>query len=62
MGKRGSIPEEQKIAIVKEYLNGKGSFGELAKKYDCAYQVIQEWVARYKEGGAPAFVQNEHNR
>ena len=62
MGKRGKFSAEQKATIAQEYLNGKGSFRELAKKYDCAYPVIREWVARYKEGGALAFVQNEHNR
>ena len=62
MGKRGSIPAEQKIAIVKEYLNGEGSFEELAKKHGCAYPSVKEWVARYKEGGTLAFVPQEHNQ
>ena len=62
MGKRGKFSAEQKVSIVQEYLNGEGSFEELAKKYDCACPAIREWVARYKEGGTLAFVQHEHNQ
>ena len=62
MGKRGKFSAEQKIAIAQEYLNGEGSFEELAKIHDCNHTAVQEWVARYKEGGVLAFVTQEHNR
>ena len=43
---------EFKKKIVREYLKGKGSSCELAKKYDLTYpQYICEWVKLYQEFG-----------
>ena len=62
MVKQGKISTEQKVSIAQEYLNGEGSFEELAKIHDCDYTAIKEWVARYNEGGTLAFVPQDHNR
>ena len=61
MGKREKFSAEQKIAIAQEYLNGEASLRELAKRYDCGYTSVCEWVARYKEGGVLVFTPHEHN-
>lgn len=62
MIKRGKFSAEQKISIAQEYLNGEGSMEALAKKHDCDYTTVRGWVAQYKEGGALAFVPQEHNQ
>ena len=43
---------EFKLNVVQEYLNGKGSYDYLSKKYDIPASVrLKEWVATYKEYG-----------
>ena len=42
---------EFKMTIVKEYLDGQGSFEHLGKKYHLDKTVIRRWVANYKRFG-----------
>ena len=42
---------EFKKKIVLEYLQGKGSYGELATKYSIEYTNIRHWVRNYKANG-----------
>lgn len=42
---------ELKLKIVKEYLDGKGSSNDLAKKYGPSGGTIRVWVNKYKAGG-----------
>jgi transposase-like protein len=40
--------EEQKEAIVAEYLLGGGSFQFLEKKHDVDFRIIHSWVMKFK--------------
>ncbi|MBO6254290.1 MAG: helix-turn-helix domain-containing protein [Bacteroidaceae bacterium] len=46
---------------VKEYLNGEGSYGSIAKTYGIAKHTLQKWVASYKEHGAEALLPKTGN-
>jgi transposase-like protein len=43
--------KELKLQIVQEYLNGEGSFEQLANKYGIAQDTtVRQWVIKYTEG------------
>lgn len=44
--------KEFKMQVVQEYLDGKGSYEDLANRYRIPQRMtIREWVMRYNEGG-----------
>jgi transposase-like protein len=58
---KSKVTPEQKIAAVKAYLAGKGSYRTIADSYGSSYGCLEEWVKRYKENGVLAFQEQEHN-
>ena len=45
-----SYSSEFKMKVIKEYLNGKGSFVDIAAKYNIADSMVISWVNKYNNG------------
>ena len=45
-----SYTQEFKMQIVKEYLNGTGSFTDIATKHNISYSMVNQWVSKYNNG------------
>ncbi len=53
---------EFKLKVVQAYLNGKGSYHYLSKKYNIpAKQNIEAWVQAYKEFGNEGLMRSRQN-
>ena len=54
---------EFKRKVVREYLNGDGSYDYLAKKYNMSQSsVLKTWVASYKEFGDDGLLRSRQNK
>ena len=42
---------EERIDIVKDYIESASSYEEIAEKYEISYQQIYQWVRKYQEQG-----------
>lgn len=56
MVQKGSLPVEDKVRIVEEYLSGARGPSEFKKKYGVPRQTLYEWVRLYKMRGADGLV------
>ena len=61
MGRKSQYSKEQKISIVKRYLNGEGSYKVLAREIDSTQYVIFKWVKAYQAYGESAFDSSNSN-
>lgn len=52
---KSNFTPEQRAAIAQDYLDGIGSSGELALKYNVDSYTIRRWAHRYQEQGILAF-------
>lgn len=48
------MTDEERMAAVQEYLDGKGTLPEIAKKYSISYSVYRRLVLRAKSEGIEA--------
>jgi len=62
MSKKGKLETEEKVRIIREYLEGRVSFSESVKRGGCNEWTFQQWVKRYKAEGIDAFMPHERNR
>lgn len=53
---------EFRSMISQEYLDGKGSYGYLFKKYNIGLATIQKWVSAYRIHGINAFIRLAGNK
>ena len=54
---------EFKLKVVQEYLNGKGSYDYLAKKYNIpSCTPLKEWVASFKEFGKKGLLRSREKK
>ncbi len=54
---------EFKLKLVQEYLNGKGSYDYLAKKYNIpSCTPLKEWVAAFKEFGKEGLLRSREKK
>ncbi len=53
---------EWKIALVKKYLSGEGSYATLAKTYSIDRRTLRDWVRKYQEHGEYGFSCGGGNR
>lgn len=53
---------EEKIDIVKDYLNNNLSYKEAAEKHNISYNNIYSWVQKYKEHGPDGLVDGRGKR
>ena len=51
MRKARQTTYEERLSIVKECLENDKNYGAMAKKYNCSYQQVRNWVKRYEEMG-----------
>lgn len=51
-----------KIAAIKEYLSGQGSYAAVAKANGMGETTLVGWVRRYREQGESGFVERSGNR
>lgn len=56
------ISPETHILAVKAYLAGEGSYETIARRFNIGFTTLRESIARYKEQGALAFEQQDHNQ
>ena len=62
MCKRERITSEEKIRIVKAYIQGRIGLSEAAKQKGVHRTVIDDWVRQYETEGAQAFLPRKGNR
>lgn len=56
-----NVSPKEKVQAVKEYLDGKGSYNSIAKKYGVTSQPFRKWIAKYRTFGESAFIRTGHN-
>ena len=62
MPRRNKITGDEKATIAKLYVDGKISVSEGSRRAGVSEGDIREWIARYREQGALAFREQEHNQ
>ena len=53
---------EWKIALVKRYLSGEGSYAEIAEAHSIGETTLKDWVRKYQEQGEAGFWRGTGNR
>lgn len=61
MAKSKHTPERRAIAA-QEYLDGKSSVQEIARKYNCGETTIKRWIIFFREQGISAFINTGGNK
>ena len=56
------LPIEQKVRIVKKYLNGELGATAIKEQYGIGWTTLRAWVQRYELRGATGFEQTSRNR
>lgn len=59
---KSKVAYERKIAIVKDYLDGKVGYDESKKRANNSAESFRHWVAQYKAGGAEALLPLDRNK
>jgi transposase-like protein len=62
MSRKSKFSQEIKFDVVMQYLKGKASAPDLAKKYGCSPQIIATWVTLYQNHGEDAFLDKNKNQ
>ena len=62
MSKNKEIKPEDKIQYVEEYLDGKISQSEIAKKLGLKKESVRAWIAKYQSEGSVALLKHKQNR
>lgn len=60
MANRNVSPIE-KVRAVHEYMDGKGGYESISRKYNVSVSAFMKWVHKYKMFGENAFVRTGHN-
>ena len=62
MGRKNKYSKEIKIKVVKEYIKGIKSLGNIAYDLGCHKETVRGWVMMYKEYGADIFDDKPDNQ
>lgn len=62
MPHKGKIPDEEKVRIVENYLNGKIGYAEAKGIAGIHCKTLQGWISRYRAEGPAGFLPTERNR
>lgn len=54
-------PASLKIKILQEYLDGKGTYREIASRYSTNDRTLRTWMGKYEKYGEVAFGEKEKN-
>lgn len=62
MGRKVKYSAEEKINVIREYLDGNESMNSIAKRLNISFQAVKQWVKNYEAMGIDAFStsQNKH--
>ena len=62
MGRKQKYSVEEKLNVVREYLDGNESMNSIAKHLNISFQSFKQWVSNYEAMGTDAFAtsQNKH--
>ncbi len=58
---RSKYPASLKIKIIQEYLDGKGTYREVASRYGTNDRTLRTWMGKYEKYGEAAFWEKEKN-
>lgn len=61
MSQKPKLSPEEKVKIVRRYLNGEGSASSAAAEVGVDRKTIQKWIMQYEAEGAAAFLPNRRN-
>ena len=59
---KSKIPYEEKVEIVRDYLEGRKGYTESLKRANNSVESFRRWVHLYKEKGAAGFLPNSRNK
>ena len=62
MSRKGKIDAEEKIRIIQEYIEGKISQGEAAKRAEVTRAAVQEWEGIFQAEGSLGLLDQKINR
>lgn len=62
MAQKQKLGIEEKVALVRRYLNGEISMNAAANEVGVVFNSMKQWVKRYEAEGAAAFLPAEENR
>ena len=62
MSRRGILSDEERIEAVQEYLEGKGSYRSIARKYGINYERFRQLAIRAKTEGIEAVKTRSTNK
>ena len=60
MSRGSKLTDEERIAAVQEYLEGRGSYEAIAKKYGIALQTLRQKVIYAKTNGIESIRISKH--
>jgi transposase-like protein len=61
MGRKSKVSYEQKLSVVKDYLEGKKSQGQMAREHNVALISIQRWISLYQSMGETGLTTSSKN-
>ena len=62
MSRRGKLSDEERIEAVQEYLEGKGSYRSIARKYGINHERFRQLVIRARTEGIEAVKTRSTNK
>lgn len=62
MPRKQKLSPEEKVKLVRRYLNGEIGVCEAGREYGVAAVTVRRWIAQYETEGVPAFMPRERNR
>ena len=60
MGRKVKYSAEEKINVIREYLDGNESMNSIAKRLNISFQAVKQWVKIYEAMGIDAFSTNQN--
>ena len=60
MGHKQKLGAAEKMELVRDYLNGKISLSEAARRAGAAYKSVKQWVDNYETEGVTAFMPHKN--
>ena len=61
MSQKSKLSLEEKVKIIRQYMNGKVSLNSAAAEAGVSHETLRQWVMQYKAEGAAAFLPSRKN-
>lgn len=62
MSQKSKLSPEEKVKIIRKYMNGGVSLSSAAAEAGVDWETLQRWVVQYEAEGVTAFLPNRRNR